>query len=142
MRVTVHGDRIEIVLVGDEDVILLPWSQQTLRRKRELIIPLRAEPDRDLRPMKSEDRTRILKGIARARIWLQELSAGEIADTDALAARERCTERSVRMMLSLAFLSPPIVEAIIAGQLPRGIGMRQLAALPTAWSEQHATLGF
>jgi hypothetical protein len=45
------------------------------------------------------------------------------------------------MMLPLAFLSPAIVQAIIACQLPRGIGIKQLAALPVLWSEQEATLG-
>ena len=34
------------------------------------------------------------------------------------------------MTLSLAFLSPEVVQAIIAGRLPRGIGMTGLADLP------------
>jgi len=37
---------------------------------------------------------------------------------------ERCSERSIRMTLSLAFLSPEVIQAIIAGRLPRGIGKR------------------
>jgi hypothetical protein len=58
-----------------------------------------------------------------------------------LAARERCSERSIRMTLSLAFLSPAVVEAIMAGRLPRGIGIARLADLPASWTEQHAILG-
>ena len=61
--------------------------------------------------------------------------------TDALALREGCSERSVRMTLSLAFLSPVIVQAILAGRLPRGIGISRLADLPPSWTEQHAALG-
>jgi site-specific DNA recombinase len=45
------------------------------------------------------------------------------------------------MTLSLAFLSPKVVQAIIAGRLPRGIGMTALADLPPSWNAQHAALG-
>jgi hypothetical protein len=91
--------------------------------------------------MKVEDRRRILKAIARGRAWLEELLTGQMASTDAIAIRERCSERSIRMTLSLAFLSPEVVQAIIAGRLPRAIGMTGLADLPPSWSAQHAALG-
>jgi hypothetical protein len=45
------------------------------------------------------------------------------------------------MTLALAFVSPAIVEAIVAGRLPRGIGIARLADLPASWTEQHAVLG-
>ena len=91
--------------------------------------------------MKVEDRSRILKAIARGRTWLEELLSGQIAGTEEIAIRERCSERSIRMTLSLAFLSPEVVQAIIAGRLPRGIGMTGLADLPPSWNAQHAALG-
>src|SRR5215204_1790301 len=103
-------------------------------------VQLTREPARG-RPMKVEDRSRILKAIARGRTWLQELLSGQVAGTDEIAIRERCSERSIRMTLSLAFLSPEVVQAIIAGRLPRGIGMTGLADLPPSWNAQHATLG-
>jgi len=67
--------------------------------------------------MKVEDRTRILRAIAKARSWMGELTASAIGSTDAIANRESLTERSVRMTLSLAFLSPSIVKAIVDGRL-------------------------
>ena len=45
------------------------------------------------------------------------------------------------MTLSLAFLSPEVVRAIIAGRLPRGIAVTGLADLPPSWNAQHAALG-
>jgi site-specific DNA recombinase len=139
-RVTIHQGRIEIATNGeDESPILLPWSPSSLRRRRDIVVPEGSAPD--LRPMKAEDRTRILKAIARGRAWLQDLVSGQVASTDAIAVRECCSERSVRMTLSLAFLSPEVVQAIIAGRLPRGIGVTGLADLPPSWSEQHAALG-
>ena len=43
-----------------------------------------------------------------------------------LASRERKTERSIRMTLSLAFLDPDIVKAAVDGRLPRGYGLKRL----------------
>lgn len=120
-RVTIHPDRIEILRVGDDqNPIWWDWSPAMFRRKRELIVPPGREPDRSTRPMKAEDRARILNGIARSRSWLEELTSGSVANPDALAAREGCSERAIRLMLSLAFLSPTIVQAIVASRLPRG----------------------
>ena len=140
-RVTIHKDRIEIVRVGDDqNPIRLDWSPSAFQRKRELVVPAGGEPDRSTRPMKAEDRARILKGIARGRSWLQELTSGSVANPDAIAEREGCSERAIRLTLSLAFLSPAIIR-LVAGRLPRGIGIKHLASLPSGWSEQHATLG-
>ena len=105
----------------------LPWSRTSGQRRREII---GAEGQDRQRPMKVEDRSRILKAIATGRVWLDELVSGRIDSTDAIAMRERCSERSIRMTLSLAFLSPGIVRAIIDGRLPRGIGLTRLADLP------------
>lgn len=58
-----------------------------------------------------------------------------------IAEREKRSERSVRMILSLAFLAPDIVTAAIAGTLPRGLGLSDMTDLPIDWSEQRIRLG-
>jgi hypothetical protein len=63
----------------------MPWSQAK---------PPGSDPE--LRPMKVEDRARILKAVATGRTWLDELLSGEITSTEALAARERCRTRLLR----------------------------------------------
>jgi site-specific DNA recombinase len=139
-EVTIHEGRIEIATnAEDEAPIRLPWCRASAQRRREIVLPTGS--DAPIRPMKVEDRARILKAMAAGRAWLDALLSGEIASTDALAIRERCSERSIRMTLSLAFLSPAIVEAIVAGRLPRGLGITRLADLPASWTEQHAALG-
>ncbi len=91
--------------------------------------------------MKVEDRARILSALATSRSWLDDLIAGRVDTTDAIAQRETCSERSIRLTLSLAHLSPTIVRAIVDGRLPRGIGISHLADLPASWAEQHHALG-
>lgn len=105
-QVTIHSDRIEITTQGSEETIVLPWSPQPFRRRRELIVPPGSNQDQQPRPMKAEDRARILRAIARARTWMDQLAAGTIIDTNVIAVRECCDERSVRRTLSLAFLLP------------------------------------
>ena len=139
--VSVHPDRLDLELAGEGDRTLqVAWSHRSAQRRREIILPPGSTST--LRPMKVEDRSRILHAIATAKTWLDDLIAARVESTDAIAMRENCSERSVRMTLSLASLSPTIVRAIIEGRLPRGIGIKHLADLPASWSEQHAALGF
>ena len=57
------------------------------------------------------------------------------------ADREQRTERSIRQTLSLGFLDPSIVEAALAGRLPRGFGLKRMMDLPATSSEQWIALG-
>ena len=139
-QITVHADQLELELVGQDDAIVVAWSPAASRRRRDIIVPPGRGGDR-LRPMKAENRTRILRAIAKARGWMRDLTDGRIAGTDAIAARETITERSVRMTLTLAQLAPSIVKAIIDARLPRGIGIRDLVDLPASWTEQETALG-
>lgn len=138
--VRVRPDHLVLQLTGDRLPLTLPFQHQPQQRRRAVVVPPGYEGER-LRAMKAEDRSRILVGIARGRAWLQELLAGHVSGTQAIAEREGLSERSVRMTLSLALLSPSIVRAIIAARLPRGIGQRHLCELPSAWAEQERLLG-
>ena len=139
--VVVHPDRLELRLTGEAGTVLTqPWAPPPTTRRGAIIAPPASQPHHH-RPMKVEDRTRILKAIGTARLWLDELTTGRIDDMAAIARHELMSERAVRMTLSLAFLSPAIVSAIMDAKLPRGVAMRDLAALPPSWAEQHRTLG-
>ena len=87
-------------------------------------------------PASAHRRGQRVIGIAKARLWLDQLVSGEIESTSEIAERENCSERSVRMTLGLAFLSPAIVKAAVDGTLPRGCGVAQCLDMPSAWSEQ------
>ncbi|WP_238207729.1 recombinase family protein [Methylobacterium marchantiae] len=141
-QVTVHPDALHIDLLGTEErePIRIAWAAKRAHNRRDIIVPPGSERA-GLRPMKPEDRARILKAIARSRAWIDDLVAARVTATDAIAAREGCSERSVRMLLPLAHLSPRIVNAIVDGRLPRGIGVRDLVALPVSWAEQERSFG-
>ena len=89
----------------------------------------------------SEARTKLGKAIAKSRLWLAELVAGTVRDTDRLALRENVSGRSIRTLLTLAFLAPDLVKAAVDGRLPRGFGVSRLVNLPSKWEEQQRLLG-
>lgn len=145
-RIVIETHQIVIDLAEDVGAslgkprICIPWKRKPPRAKREIILPY-TDISKDQRPIKAKARASLIRAIAMARAWLQELITGRISDTGAIAVREGRSERSVQMVLSLAFLAPEIVEAAVAGKLPRGMGVTRLMDLPPAWSEQFTALG-
>lgn len=57
-----------------------------------------------------------------------------------LAAAEKINESYVSRVLRLTLLAPDIVEEILDGWQPEGLGLPALLEpMPLAWSEQRAT---
>jgi DNA invertase Pin-like site-specific DNA recombinase len=87
----------------------------------------------------------LLKAIAKARGWFDDLVTGRASSLAAIALREGITDRYVSHLLPLAFLAPDIVEAITVGRHPVGLTVETLVRridLPLGWDEQKALLGF
>ena len=71
--------------------------------------------------------------------WLDELLYDPTQTIESLAVREGKSERSIRMTLSLAFMSP-------GGSRDRGsasarVQLKRLTDLPMLWSEQWRAIG-
>ena len=105
-----------------------------------MLLPEGAELQK-LRPIRLENRARLIASIARGRRWLDELIGDPSATSESIAQRESCSVRKVNMTISLAFLAPDLVRAAIDGQLPHGMGVARLADLPPEWPRQFAILG-
>ena len=60
---------------------------------------------------------------------------------ESLAVHEGKSERSIRMTLSLALISPVLAKAAMEGRLPRGFSVKRLTDLPMLWSEQWRAVG-
>ena len=120
------------------ETITIHWKKPTNSRKREI---LTANDDQPTRPIRTEARTRLLKAIAQGRRWLNQLTEGRVEDTGAIAAKFDISEKTVRSTLSLAFLAPDIVQAVIDGKLQRGLGVSQMTDLSADWAQQRHQLG-
>ncbi len=145
-KITIRPDAIEIALTLDaaaiagNSSIVAKWSKPPTRVQREIIAPAQGQWE-DPRAMSSDTRSRLLVAVAKARRWLDELTSGRAPDIETLAAREDRSPRSVSMLLSLAFLAPDLVKAIVENRLPRGIGLTRMTDLPSGWDEQRRVLG-
>jgi site-specific DNA recombinase len=120
--------------------IRIAWKKSPSKRRREILLPSTTS-ETPLQPMRSDARERLIKAISRGRGWLNELVTGAVTDTNEIAIREHCSVRSVTMAVSLAFLAPSLVKAVLEGTLPRGVGYARLCDLPAEWPRQYRALG-
>ena len=87
----------------------------------------------------------LLKAVARARRWSDDLLSGRVRSVDELARQKGVEGRSVRRLIRLAVLSPRIVEAIVEGRQPPDLTVISLIRridLPMLWSAQEQALNF
>jgi site-specific DNA recombinase len=83
----------------------------------------------------------LLKAIARAHRWFEELASRRATSLAALAEREGVTDRYVARLIRLAFLAPEIVEAVAErGQLV-ALKLTPHIDLPLDWSAQRYAVG-
>jgi site-specific DNA recombinase len=79
----------------------------------------------------------LLRAIARARVWIDDLVEGRVSSVAKIAEREGKVERHIRLLAPLAFLSPRIVSDIVDGVAPCDLTVTGLAKrLGYSWAEQ------
>jgi DNA invertase Pin-like site-specific DNA recombinase len=145
-RVTISRSNISIQLTdgvaaeGKSRTLTVRWTPASATRRREIIQGLGVQ-ETSLRPMRVKARAALVEALGKAYCWLDELLDDPRKNVETIPTRERKSERSIRMTLSLAFLAPDIVKAAIEGRLPRGFGVTRLIDLPMAWSDQWPALG-
>jgi len=86
----------------------------------------------------------LLKGIARARCWFEEIAFGRVQSLVEIARREGLPKRYVTRLARLAFVSPVVAEAVAAGRASAVINLQMLMdgrqPLPLDWKDQQLTL--
>ncbi len=117
--------------------VAIPYVLTPHKRRREIIMP--ASVSTQVRPIRQEEQQNLARAIAQGRGWLKEVIAGTAIA--ALAQREHRSERMIRMTLSLAFLDPKLVQAVLHGAVPRGASARRLMDAPMLWQEQWQAIG-
>jgi site-specific DNA recombinase len=84
----------------------------------------------------------LIKLLVKARRWWAELRSGEI-DVTRLASREGVTSSYLTRVVRLAFLSPQVVDAALAGTIKAQVGGHMLTAtdaISLDWTRQARTL--
>ncbi|NIJ43380.1 DNA invertase Pin-like site-specific DNA recombinase [Parvibaculum indicum] len=122
---------------SDPVVLTRRYQLKRVGRGKKLIIGAK-NPNETAQPDAS-----LLKSIARAHAWLEDLKAG--LSYKEIGARDTIDERLVARTVRLAFLAPDITRDILNGREPEGLtsqGLIRLPKLPANWDEQREALGF
>jgi hypothetical protein len=89
-------------------------------------IPTRADPA-------------MVKALARAHRWQRLLDEGRYASISELAASEKLDRGYVGTILRLTLLAPDVIEAILDGRKPEGLGLpAPLEPFPIEWERQRS----
>lgn len=126
-----EGDGSETDRHPQPDTIMVPFIIHRPARKGYL-----HQPQSEF-TMTAEARDILIKAIARARRWLDEILSGAANSFDEIAAREGLVERHIRFLMPLAFVAPRVIEAIADGAAPADLTVSRLArGLPNRWADQ------
>jgi hypothetical protein len=110
------GGEIRLVLLGEDDQERLP------------------KPDPGL-----------IRAIAKAHAWANQLISGEMANITEIAKQNGTSRSRAGSIITLAFLAPDIVEAILDGRQPPEVNLELLTSetgIPPSWDEQRRLYGF
>lgn len=79
----------------------------------------------------------VLRAVARAWNWRQQLESGAAATIQDIAAAEKVSDRFVSRMVRLAYLSPEVLEHLVIRRVPPAVSLNDLsAAAERPWTEQ------
>jgi hypothetical protein len=147
IRIAVNRDKFEELLLGQATQITpspfygLPLeidiTSHLLRCGKQMLLLI------DETDTQSEPDPRLIGEILRARRCFEALSSGKAPTIAAMAKVEGVSASYVSLKISLAFLAPDIVEAIIDGNQPVSLTLERLkkaCPLPASWEEQRALL--
>jgi len=87
----------------------------------------------------------LIKAVARAYRWFNDIATGRVRSLREIARAEGVSDRYVSHLMSLAFLAPDIVKAILDDTQPADLTAEKLTVrteLPLSWVAQKALLGF
>jgi hypothetical protein len=104
------------------------------RLSRRIVRPADSRPGAD---------AALIKVIARGYVWFDALATGQVRTVTEIARCEGVTDRYVSCLIKLAFLSPRIVEQVLAGRRPPILSTKKLAvdtSLSLLWRGQEADL--
>ena len=123
--------------------ILSVHVPMTFRRRggRKLIVAPAGTPEADWTPAPARTDATLVKALARAHRWKKLLDTKRYATIKEIAETEKVAARYVGQLLQLTLLAPDIIEMILDGRLPKGIGLVDLMKdIPGEWDAQRRHL--
>jgi DNA invertase Pin-like site-specific DNA recombinase len=141
-RVVIAGHHILILLEHSNDAsdvdgsvpqVKIPWRMKSTNPATTLETNGETDPGHN---------DALIQSIIRSHIWIRSLRDGTYQSIETLAEANRLHPKVVRQGLRLAFLSPDVTSAILAGTQPAGLSLATIPKLlPISWPEHQHLLG-
>jgi site-specific DNA recombinase len=121
--------------IGSGQLISVPWSSTTNGAAKGIVDAPQSIPQTS--PI---ERDALLTAIAKARMWIEDLTEGRAVSFAEIAKREGKVERHIRLLAPLAFISPRFTSDITNG-LATSSAVTELAKrVPYSWRYQQDEL--
>jgi len=130
-------------VLSDDGQTLTVFVPINFRKRggRKLIIPPAGAPEPVYSPPQPKVNPPLVKALARAHRWKRQLDTKQYATIKEIAEAEKVHESYVGNLLRLTLLAPDIVEMILDGRLPKGVGLAEfMKPWPGIWEEQRERL--
>jgi hypothetical protein len=116
--------------------VRVPLAIRRRPGRRTVVTPVRDSGETAL-PTRAD--AALVKALARAFRYQRLFDEGRYASLGEMAARQRIDRGYLGRLLRLTLLAPAIVEAVLDGRAPDGLGLAQLMQpLPAFWDAQRA----
>jgi DNA invertase Pin-like site-specific DNA recombinase len=122
---------------ANSDTISVPWTAPAFVAVKGIV----HAPHADSPTLTPDTRDALLDAIAKARRWIDDITAGRVKSFADIATKENKVERHIRLLAPLAFVAPSIVQSIIDGTAPANLTVTELAKSSVhSWRQQHHLL--
>lgn len=143
---------IQRVVIAADHVLIMPERSNNLSDMdstiAEIRIPWRTKSTDSTATLEtsgepaSAHNEALIQSIIRSHVWIRSLRDGAHQSIEALADANRLHPKVIRQALRLAFLSPDVTSAILAGTQPAGLSLATIPKLlPLPWLEHQHLLG-
>ena len=129
-RIVVKSQEVEISL-GDGHLLSIQRLQDQATATKGIV----HAPDFQ-KPMPDHSRDLLLKTIAKARCWNDDIVEGRVASFADIAENEDKVERHIRLLAPLAFVSPRVISNIADGTLPGATVTGLAKSVSYSWFRQ------
>lgn len=115
--------------------VRVPLSIRRRPGRKTVVTPVSLGSDDNVIPTRADPA--LVKALARAFRYQRLLDEGRYASISEMAVAERIERGYLGSVLRLTLLAPDMVEAILSGRQPQGLGLTPLLEpFPARWVEQ------
>jgi hypothetical protein len=137
-------ENVKITEIDDKTLsVLIPIKIRKKKGYVTMILPEGAKEYEDIENPQNYNE-KLTQAFAKAHKWKIMLKQKEVDSLSEIAAIEKVDKAYIAKIFKLNYVAPDIVEAILDGQQPQDLTLRDFTkkSIPDLWEEQRMIFGF